>query len=151
LTLPLTAPGDPVSDDSVFYFETIALFFSLLGISLVHMSMHIGPKRCPRCRLPGEELVDFAVVHADAPEVFESWEVDTPELSLVTDAGVVAVRPATERAVRRLVQRRETLTTHRCRVCRHTWETGEVELVRGALSGDPQPPGNLRVFPRKAA
>ena len=148
---PLTSGAGRVSDDAMFYFETIALFFSLLGISLVHVGMHYGPKRCPRCRLPGEAPVGRAVVHADAPEVFESWEPDTPELSLVTAAGVVAVRPATERAVRRFVQRRETLTTHRCRVCHHTWETGEVELVRGAPTGDAPPPGNLRVFPRKAA
>jgi hypothetical protein len=140
-----------VSDDAMFYFETIALFFSLLGISLVHVGMHFGPKRCPRCRLPGEAPLAQSVVHADAPEVFETWEPGAPELSLWTETGVVAVRPATERAVRRFVQRRETLTTHRCRVCRHTWETGEVEHVGGAPAGEPPPPSNLRVFPRRAA
>lgn len=156
----LTVGARGVFDGSMFLFETLALILCVTAVAFAHVADRLVARRCPRCRLPAEESTGRAVVHADAPETFESWEPGRPALALVTSTGLVPVVGPSERPVSRTLQRRETLTSHRCRVCRHTWQTGDVEVVRGAGRGAVsagESPGeslgsglaNVRVFPRR--
>ncbi len=139
-----------MSDRGVFFFETLALVFSLLAITLVHVGVHAAPRRCPRCRLPAGREAARTIVHADAPALYETWEAARPALRLVTPDGRVppdAGQMTGERPVRRLLQRREALVLHRCGLCGHRWHVGEVEVVRGAEAVPEPPPGTVRVFP----
>lgn len=135
----------------MFLFETIALVLSVLAVALVHVALHLAPRRCPRCHLPAGEEVGREVLHRDPPELYETFETTHPALALVTPEGLVPVAMPADRPVRRLLHRRETLIAHRCRLCRHAWRTGEVTLVRGAWAQDDAGGSNVRLLPPRSS
>ncbi len=150
IATPLTLFRGRCPIAAVFLVEFITFVFSLLAVTLVHVGVHAATRRCPRCRLPAGREAARTVVHADAPALYETWEAGRPALRLVTPDGEVPAEAGLileERPVRRLLQRRETLVAHRCRLCGHAWQVGEVEVVRGPAASFAPAPGTVRVFP----
>lgn len=118
----------------MFLFETIALVLSILAVALVHLWDDLSLRRCPRCRLPAGRRLGRRIVRAEAPQLFETWEAPRVVLSLIRPDGSNHPYEAGDRPVRRLLLRRETVSAHRCRLCRHAWERAEVEVVHGGAA-----------------
>ncbi len=131
----------------MFLFETVALIFSLFAVGLVHAAAHLVDRRCPRCHLPFERVLARETVHAGRLEVFVTSE-PAPGLHVVGDSDGQSKRETGSREIRRMLQRREALASHRCALCHHAWQTAEVGLFRATEADAARSfASNVRVFP----